>query len=285
MELGAKASISRFTNDVIIEEFITNTWKADPELSAKHNLKEDIAAAYSSLSVSINDKINVKFGLRYEYTTSNLGTATEKNIVDRQYGKLFPTFFISRKINDNNSINFSYSRRITRPTFNQLAPFVYFLNPSTLIQGNPALQPAFSNTLKTDYTFKRYIFSVSYSHIKDAILRFQSKVDPTSNKQIVTGANLKSLHTFAGSFSLPLIINKWWTMQNNLIGTWQQSNTTYNDEPIQIHQANYRITSAQNFKLPKELSVEISGFYQSPGLSGISISKPFGVLNFGIQKN
>ncbi len=73
-------------------------------------------------------------------------------------------------------------------------------------------------------------------------------------------------------------------MQNNMIATWQQANTTYNDEPIQIQQANYRITSAQNFKLPEELSVEISGFYQSPSLSGRGISKSFGSLNFGVQK-
>ncbi len=284
LEFGIKASLAKFVNDVSIENFMNNAWIIDPGRSAKYNLKEDITAAYTAISLQIDMKTTMKLGTRFEYTNSNLGTETKKNIVDRKYGRLFPSFFISRRINDNNTVNFAYSYRITRPTFNQLAPFVYLFDPSTFIQGNPALQPAFSNSIKVDYTLKRYIFSLTYSHVKDAISRFQSKIDSTTNKQVITGENLKSVNTISSSLSLPFTITAWWTMQNNLIGTWQQVEANVNDKLIKAQQYNGRFNTTQSFKLNKNLSMEITGFYQSPSLAGRSISRSFGALNTGIQK-
>jgi outer membrane receptor protein involved in Fe transport len=284
LQLGAKSSISRFTNDISLDRLINNKWISDPALTASYNLKEDIVAAYGSVDYAASEKTNLKLGLRYEYTRSNLETATEKNIVDRKYGQFFPTLFISRKINQNNSVNFAYTRRISRPTFNQLAPFLYFFDPNSFVQGNPALQPAISNTIKTDYTFKRYIFSLSYSHDENTIIRFQPKIDSVSNKQIITGTNLKSLNTLSGSFSLPFTINSWWNMQNNIMANWQQVNTSYNDQPVKLEQANFRLTSTQTFKLPKNYSIELFAFYQSKSLGGYSVGQPFGTVNLGAQK-
>ncbi len=99
--------------------------------TAKYKLDEKYAAAYTSFSITVSEKTSIKTGLRYEYTTSNLGTIEIKNIVDRRYGNLFPTFFLSHKVDNNNAVNFSYSRRITRPTFNALAPFTYYTSPNS----------------------------------------------------------------------------------------------------------------------------------------------------------
>src|SRR5665213_637144 len=98
--------------------------------------------------MNLSSKITLKAGLRYEYTFSNLGTTERANIVNRKYGELFPTFYVSKKMNDDNSMNFSYSRRITRPTYNDLAPFTIFFDPKTFFTGNPALQPAIANALQ-----------------------------------------------------------------------------------------------------------------------------------------
>jgi hypothetical protein len=134
MEAGVKGTLSTFNNDVRIDRMLQNTWVKDPAFSAIYDLEESIYAAYSSLTYAITAKTNMKFGLRYEYTNSNLGSEQKKNIVDKRYGKLFPSYFISHTINDNNSYNFSYSRRITRPTFNDMAPFVIFVDPYTFFQ-------------------------------------------------------------------------------------------------------------------------------------------------------
>jgi hypothetical protein len=284
LETGIKGTKSKFNNDVLIESFLDNTWTTDKSLSAEYELNEKIAALYSIININLNDKTDMKLGLRYEYTNSNLGSVEIKNIIDRQYGNLFPSFFISRKFNDKNSINFSYSRRITRPTFNDMAPFVIFLDPKTFFSGNPALQPSISNSLKADYSFKRFVFSLSYSHDNDAIARFQSRVDPASNKQFIAAENLNNIKTLAISASLPFTVAQWWNMQNSLNGRAQEVNTIYDGNTVQIRQANFQLSSSQNFTLPKNFSVEVSGFYYSAGLFGLAKFDPFGAVNFGLQK-
>ncbi|MEJ7679885.1 MAG: outer membrane beta-barrel family protein [Segetibacter sp.] len=284
VETGVKVSNSEFTNDVGVAKLSQNTWKYDDSLTAKFKLKEVIAAAYTSFNIVVNDKTTVKAGLRYEHTSSNLGTDIKKNIVDRHYGRLFPTLFLSRKINDKNSFNLSYSRRITRPTFNDLAPFVIFLDPTTFISGNPALQPSISDAVKGDYLYKNFIFSLTYTYEKDPIASFQTKVDPKTNRQYISAENLNYQKTLNASFSLPFTLTNWWNMQNNLTGEWQQINALYNNAPITVEQKNLQFFSSQNFKLPKDFSAELSGFYQSGGLFGRSVFKSIYSVNFGIQK-
>ncbi|MEJ7679887.1 MAG: outer membrane beta-barrel protein [Segetibacter sp.] len=74
-------------------------------------------------------------------------------------------------------------------------------------------------------------------------------------------------------------------MQNNLTGEWQQINALYNNAPITVEQKNLQFFSSQNFKLPKDFSIELSGFYQSGELFGRFIFKSIYSVNFGIKKN
>ena len=153
-DAGIKGSSSNFVNSVNVDNLQGENWIPDPTLTNKSNLDEKIAAAYSAFEYTINDKISLKLGLRYEYTDSQLDTETEGKVVDKQYGIFFPSIFLSRKFNDDFNMNLSYSKRITRPTFNDLAPFVIFINPTTFISGNSALQPAISNSFKYDINYK-----------------------------------------------------------------------------------------------------------------------------------
>jgi outer membrane receptor protein involved in Fe transport len=284
VEAGAKITVSNFNNNVQIERIEQNIWKTDPSLSAEYQLKENIAAAYSSFTINLSEKMGIKMGLRYEYTNSNLGSVTQKNIVDRQYGRLFPSFFFSNSFNENNAINFSYSRRITRPTFWDMAPFVIFVDPNTFFSGNTALQPSISDGINAAYTYKKKILSFSYSYTADPITNFSPKVDATTNKQTLSAENMENMQTFNINLSLPFMLNKWWNMQNNLSGSRQSTKAFYNNEPISLENKNYSINTTQSFKLPKDFSMEVSGFYYSGGLFGFYKVKPYGSLDFGTQK-
>lgn len=281
---GVKYSTYRFTNDIAVARFIQNAWVTDNDFTAKYFLKEDIPAIYTSLDVALNEKNSIKMGLRYEYTISNLGTEFIKNVVDRRYGKLFPSLFISHKINDNNSINMSYSKRITRPTFRDLAPFVYFLDPNTYISGNSALQPSNSNSANIAYSYKRLLFSISYTDEKEFIAGFQSRIDPVTNKQYLIAENEPDLKTAGLSISIPVAVTKWWNMQNNIGAQWQQVSALYNNQSLTLHQENYNVVSTQTFRLPKDYSFELQGFYSSKRLAGTYVIKAVGALNAGIQK-
>lgn len=284
LDAGLKQTFSSFNNDVSFERLQQDVWVKDDSLSAVYELKEDYSAAYASFNIAFSESTEAKAGLRYEHTNSNLGTETQKNIVDRHYGNVFPSFFISHKLNDNNTLAFSYSRRITRPTFNDLAPFTYYANANTLLTGNPSLQPAITDNIKADYTYKRYLLSLSYSIEDNAIARFQPHVDSVTNKLILSAENMINRKTAAVVVSIPVTITKWWNLQLNVTGLWQQSNAMYKGEKLRISQTNLGLNASMRFTMPKGFSAEMNGMYQSPQLFGIYTVKAFGTLDIGVKK-
>ncbi len=286
-ETGAKISFSKFTNKVNVDNLKEGTYTPDSSLSAKYFLKENIAAAYTSFTINPNNKISIKAGLRYEYTTSNLSTTEVANIIDRKYGELFPTFFISNKLDDKNSVNFSYNRRITRPSFTDLAPFAVFFDPKTFFSGNPALQPAIANALRLGYNFKNYTFSISYTQERNTIESFYfqtQKIDTVNNILYLSASNFKSEKFLNISFSLPFNITKWWSAQNNINYDWRRISTTNNNALVQFQISDYNVNSTQRFKLPKDFSLELTGYYHSASYLGTTKFQPLYQLNIGLQK-
>ncbi len=280
---GIKATITRFTNDVGVAYF-RDEWKSDPSLTGIFFLEEEIGAAYASMDYQLGPQTSAKLGLRYEYTESNLGSETEQNIVDRKYGNLFPSVFISQKIGANQGVNFSYSRRISRPTFNQMAPFIIFMDPQTFFSGNAALQPSISNAVKLDYRIKTFMLSLSYTYEDSAITQFQVRVDPETGRQIINAENTQGIHTANLSATLPLKVTDWWEMQFNLSGSWNQINAYLSGELLTFEQWTFNGFGAQRFKLPQQIGIEVSGFYRSPTRFGTSLVKGFGGLNVGLRK-
>jgi hypothetical protein len=285
MESGLKFTFSRFKNDVSVDYLKQNDWVTDNDLSAKYKLRENIGAAYTSFTMNMNSKTTFKAGLRYEYTTSNLGTTTLGDIVDRNYGEFFPTFYFTRTIDENNSANFSYSRRITRPTFNDLAPFTIFFDPKTFFTGNPALQPAIANAVQASYIYKNYIFSLAYTYEKNSIEGFQTvRVDSISNMLYLSAKNFNYEQYLTASVATPVNITSWWTMQNNMNVNWRQVNTIYNDAPVQLQVVYYNVISSQRFNFPNELSFELSGMYSSASYFGTAKLKYLYQVDAGVQK-
>lgn len=284
IESGTKVILSSFTNDVEVAYLQQNLWQNDEEFTADYRLKENILAAYSSLSYALNTNNTFKAGLRFEHTTSNLGTDIKDNIVDRKYGQLFPTLYWSHTLKENKSFNLSYNRRINRPTFNNLAPFLIFIDPNTFISGNAALQPSIADAIKADFVYGSKVLSIGYTHESHTISDFQPDINTQSNKQYFIAQNLHKTQTINGTISLPLPITKWWFTQTNLNTSWQQVEGDYKESIVKLAQFNYNISGFQSFTLAENLSFECSGFFQSPSLMGISKAKSFGLLNMGIQK-
>ena len=283
IETGIKGTASQFTNDVMVQNLEQNQWVTNYDYTAKYNLKENIGAAYCSFQIKPTEKLTLKGGIRYEFTYSHLGSANDPDLVNRKYGNFFPAFYISRKINDASTINFSYNRRITRPTFNNMAPFIIFVDPNTFISGNAAL-PAISNAVKSDYSYKKLIVSISYTDTKDAFSLFQPHIDSVTNKVVARTENMNGDKLVSALISLPVTINNRWNMQNSVMGIWQQLDVLYLKENVQVIQKYFRLSSSQNFFLPKQFSIQLSGFYQSSGFFGMGIMEPFGSLDFGIRK-
>jgi len=282
LETGLKATVSQFENTVVVRSLQQNSWVTDSTLSGNQNLKENIGAAYLSFAFKMSKKTSVKLGLRYEYTNTNLGSDTREDLVDRQYGNLFPSFYLLHSFNENNSINFSYSRRIWRPGFFVLAPYVIFYDPKTFFTGNPALQPAITDAVNTSYTYKNKMVTFSYSYTAHPIQSLY-KIDEATNRMIMAYMNSNNNQFLGLSFSLPFKITKWWNMQNSLDGYLQMVSTFYKDD-VQKKYRTYYIYSTQSFALPKNFFMEVSGYYSSGWGWGLSKWSPSASLDIGMQK-
>ncbi|MBC7774368.1 MAG: TonB-dependent receptor [Phycisphaerae bacterium] len=285
LETGAKLTSMRFDNDVRVDSLPPNQdWIVLPELTSVFHLNEDVVGAYATFSSKINAKTDFKAGLRYEYTKTNLGSDAEPDVVDRQYGSWFPSVFVTRKLSETQSLNFSYSRRISRPQIRWLAPWLIFSDPTTVEGGNPALQPSFTNAVKLDYGFKSWKFGVAYSLENDPV-SFVPTVDAQTNRQVNKRQNLGNQKTASANLYIPYHPIKWWQMQNNLYVHSTEINFELEGRKIQLSNLTYGFNSTHTFTLPKKFTLEVSGNYDSPGYWGVAKWAATGSANVGIQKD
>jgi hypothetical protein len=158
------------------------------------------------------------------------------------------------------------------------------MDPNTYFSGNPGLQPSIGDNINLSYTWKKKILSVALSHEADPITNFSPKIDSITNKETLAAENQDNRKTVTVSLSLPFTVTKWWNMQLNLNGSFQQIKGQYNEQALTIENKTFFLSGQQVFTLPKEFSITLSGFYNSGGLFGIYRFKPVGSLDAGIQK-
>ena len=99
-------------------------------------------------------KWTLQGGLRVENTIAKGYQVTNDSTFKRNFTDLFPNVYITYAINDKNSLTLSYGRRITRPNYQDLNPFTYFLDSLSYRQDNPYLLPQFTNNIELSHTFK-----------------------------------------------------------------------------------------------------------------------------------
>lgn len=277
---GLKMVQSNFENDVEIRE----NGIIDPNLTSLSNLVENVYAAYGQFRHQVNKKLGMQIGLRYEFTDTDLESSTEGKVVDREFGSLFPTFYTDYKMNDNNAINLSYSRRIDRPSFSDMAPFIIYVDPNTLFGGNTALQPAITNSIELGYRYKVFNLTVQYSQEDSSIAGYQSRFDVATNTQVISPTNLKRQNMFVTSLSFPVKMTDWWNMRVFGMYFWRENTTVDNLGELTFSQSTYRINGNQTFTLAKGFNLELSGFYTSPFLNGNILIKSIWGANLGLQK-
>lgn len=285
LEAGGKITSLRFDNDVRVDSLPANQdWMTLSYLSSIYHLNEDVAGVYATYSTKLGPKMDIKAGLRYEYTMTNLGSDLEANIVDRKYGSLFPTLYLSRKITEKQNINLSYSRRITRPQIRWLAPWLIFSDPTTMEGGNPAVQASFTDALRLDYGLKSWKLGVEYNQENNPA-RFVPDVDQQTNRQVNRVANLGKQRMVIMSLFVPFHPFKWWDMQNNIFGAHSEIDLTLEGKDLTLSNQFIGFNSTQTFTLPKNWSMEVSGNFLSPGYWGVAKWKSTGQLNIGVQKD
>lgn len=147
---GLKYSSVDNRNSSRFENRVAGGFVRDESLTNAFNYKEQIFAAYSSLSIDslFNRGISAQIGLRAEHTKGKGEVPTRSYGLQKDYTDFFPTFFLSQSLDSKRSVSLSYSRRIERPSYDSFNPTTFYLNEFSSAIGNPELAPSYTHALE-----------------------------------------------------------------------------------------------------------------------------------------
>ncbi|REC42372.1 outer membrane beta-barrel family protein [Chryseobacterium pennipullorum] len=263
LSFGAKYTYTNTNNDLVVFDNKTGSPVLNTDQSNIFNYKEHNEALYVSGSKKLDEKWEAQAGLRME-ATQTTGYSHNLNQTNKiNYVKLFPTAYITYTPDDKNSFSLNYSRRIRRPNFDYLNPFVVRTSPYYYSEGNPFLQPSVIDNLEFSYIRnQKWVSSVYYSQVSD----FSQKLSILDqNTNITRSTPLNYANTYQIGISTYYNFNKW---------SWWNSFTGFN--------ANY-----QNVKSKIDAIRSIDGYnayiYSNNDFTLNSSKTAFFSVNYGLQ--
>jgi len=284
-ETGVKSSFVNTDNTAGYYNIIGGTKHVDYNKTNRFRYKENINAIYLNASKEFK-KWSVQAGLRLENTQNDGYQFGNPQIGDsafnRSYTGLFPNLFVNYNLHKNHQVSFTYGRRIRRPDYEDMNPFLFYIDNYTYDQGNPFLNPAYANTYELSHTYKNFLTtSVNYTHTRDL---FQEVFEQKGFATVVTQRNYGQSDNASFSVSANFNITKWWTTQIYGEVNYNHYQGNFATDKVDIEATNVLGNVNNQFTLGKGWSAELSGFYRTSGIEGQIVIRPMGQFNAGVQK-
>ena len=285
IETGVKMSFVNTDNTAGYFNIINDVKHPDYEKTNRFRYKENINAAYLNASKEIK-KWGFQAGLRLEntnYSGNQFGNFQRADSsFTKSYVGLFPTIFVSYNANEKNQFSFSYGRRINRPAYEDLNPFMFYLDKYTYGEGNPFLRPSYANVLEMSHTFHQWLTTtVNYSHTKDL---FSETFEPRGYATVIKQGNFASSDNGSISVSAQKSLTKIWTLIVYSEANYSQyKGLTFGNSKKRTG-STYLININNQFKFNKGWGAELSGFYRTKGIEGQISINPLSQVNAGVQK-
>lgn len=282
LEAGVKSSYVETDNKV---DYLRNSgsgWIAD-DRSNHFVYSENINAAYVILSKTIK-KWNLTAGLRVENTNAKGHQIRNDSAFSRHYTNLFPNVGIGYDVNEKNQFNLSYSRRISRPDYESLNPFTFFLDSLTYGQGNPYLQPQFTHNVEVSHTFNKFLTTtINYSQTNDVITQLL-KQDTEKKITYQTSENFSKMKQLGIAVMANFPVTKWWNTNIYLNVFNNHYSGIYQADPVDIQFTSLTGNINNSFSFGKGWNAEISGWYRSKTTEGLLVANEMYAVNSAISK-
>lgn len=246
-------------------------WVRIPQFSDQFSFDDDVYAGYLQAGKEF-DNWGVQFGLRAE-SSKFTGTLLDR---DSSYTisypiSLFPSLFITRKLNETDQIQMAYTRRVNRPNFFQTMPFTDFSDSLNLRRGNPALLPEFTNSLEISYQkiFSKghnILASVYYKQASNLIAAYQfTEFDPNLNRDVViiSFANSNTASALGGEFTLKNTLFKKLDITTNLNVFRAEVDASNVEKDLTINRWSAFLKETVQISLPKGFSLQFNGEYRT----------------------
>ncbi|MBD1422047.1 TonB-dependent receptor domain-containing protein [Sphingobacterium chuzhouense] len=289
-EAGAKYSQVGSANDSRFYHVGPTADSLDNRRSNDFKFNEAISSAYLDYKRTIN-QWSFQAGLRFEVADSE-GLLLYKedgldknNRIKRDFTNLFPFFSITTQPGENQNLSLSYAKRIERPAYQDLNPFIYMLDELSFWQGNPFLNPELTHRLTLSYSRKNstvVTFNFAYSD------QFNAKVTDTleTEKIVMISRNVGTQKHWSLALTQNFPPKSWWDLSFNGLIYYIQNDVSFDEyRNLSLQQFAGRLSLLQSFRLPFKMKAEVSASYNSNRLSGANIfSEAISQVDIGIQK-
>lgn len=257
----------------------------DTNRSNSFTYEEEILAAYINYSNKLSDNWGVQLGLRAEKTygkgiSPTLGQVNEKNYLD-----FFPNIQINQKVTDNYEINYSYSKRINRPSYSRLNPFLFYLDPYTYIVGNPDLEAEITSSFGISQSlFGKYLLMLSYDRTKGAAAEYP-RTDMETGQTILTTANTDYFKSYGATLVVPVELSSFWNIENTVVVNQTEYKIPYEEGVVENKNLFYSLRSNHRISLPWDMNLELNASYRGPVAYGVADIAEMWYIDAGLKKS
>lgn len=265
-ETGLRSSFRNMENDFTaytVDEQGNET--PNPEFDNIFVYEENIHAAYAILG-NKTGKLSYQAGVRAEHTDVTTTLLETDEVNPRNYTNLFPSAHLTYSFSTDNSIQLSYSRRVRRPFYDDLSPFMTLADSRNFFSGNPNLDPEFTNSYEIGHLKYFNKGSVSsafyYRDSKDKIERIR-EVDEQGFARTLP-QNLLGEKAFGLEFTSDYNPYKWWKLDLNFNFFHAEIDGTNIIDSYRATTYSWFARQTSRFSLPKSLDIQLRGNYEAP---------------------
>jgi len=284
-ETGIKGSWVKSDNNLDISKS-NEEGPFQPDPNSNHFIyHENVLAAYASYKSPVGEKLSFQGGLRTEYADITGNSVTAAEINKQKYLNLFPSLYIQHKVSEDYQIVYNANRRITRPNYRLLNPYVFYIDPLTVEVGNPQLTPQYANNLEMNHIIKgAYQLTLSYALTENAFGQIMVQDDETKRTSIQV-QNLDQTQNLSLRAIAPVEFADWYSTSNMLQFNHDRFQSQIGDELLDVGQFSFMARTQHNINLPKGFRVELVGIYRSPARDGQLIMNSMAWLDAGVSKS
>ncbi|MBE7171812.1 MAG: TonB-dependent receptor [Williamsia sp.] len=284
-ETGVKSSYVKTSNQAGYYNLLGGQWQPDYEKTNSFRYTENINAAYINLNKQIR-KWGIQTGLRYEntnYSGLQAGNPQKRDSsFRRSYNSFFPTLFFSYAANPKNQFGLNIGRRIDRPAYQDLNPFIFFLDNYTYQSGNPYLKPQFSTNIELSHTFHGFLTTtLNYSRTRNY---FMQTFEQAGYATVLRNDNIGLRRNGGVAVSAQVPVKKWWNASVYANYNYDLFTGVLYGDKLKAAAGTFMTNINNQFRFEHGWSAELSGFYRTRGVEGQIMIQPLGQVSAGVSK-
>ncbi len=289
-EAGIKAYYknSDSKNNTSNAKFNQENYTKDAVMSNHYVIDDMVNAAYINYSAKTFWDIGYQGGLRFEQSYY------AGNIVDKQQKfsysypsssndilkSIFPAIYFSKKLKKSQEVQLNFSRKLQRPNFFQLMPFVLFADKQNIRIGNPQLKPEFKNIAELNYNkiFSKgsYLGSGYFRYEEQPIteVAYSSISDPTILVNTTVNGKNSVRYGIENTFKWTFFKNLDVTLNANAFYIYINGTVVQNQPDVKAEGYAYNGKATLSYKFPKNITLQVNGNYESPKILLLGYAKP-----------